>query len=331
MNKQEIDRLVAGADPFGDGPVPTPAAAADLVEEIMTTTAATPEVRRAHRRPILVAVAAAAAAIAVAVTGALIPHGNPAAPAPAYAAEARAFAENNARILLGPSWKVQAVNLPFTRSDGELTFSDGKHTVDVVWRPSDQYHDYYSTQAGTKEPVTVLGRKATLFLSTPDRVTMLPPDGASYVEIRAALGSDVAYRKMLADLRTADVDTWLAAMPASAVQPARRADVVAGIFQDIPVPNGFDRDAFAKGDVDSRYNLGAAITGHVTCAWLDQWTTGDAAAKKQAKDALATAHSWKILNEMVASGAWSKGLWEITDALVQQGRVEAEYKVALGC
>ncbi|MEU4191581.1 hypothetical protein AB0E69_06770 [Kribbella sp. NPDC026611] len=333
MNEYEIDHLIAGADPFGDRSVPAPSAAADLVEELMTTTAPTPEVRRSRRRPILIAVAAAAA-IAIAVTGALFPHGNPAAPAPAYAAEARAVAENNPRLLLGDPWKISRVG-DFTRSNGKLAFSDGKHEVILTWHPSKLYADTLAelADAGPKQAVTVLNAPATRFQYSgrTEYTTILPVHGSTFVDIRADLGSEAAYQQMMAKIRAVDVDTWLGAMPASAVKPADRAKVVAEVFDGIPVPKGFDRKAFEKGDLSDRYQIGAEVTGHVTCAWLDQWRTGDPARKREARDALATAHSWKILQEMKAEGEYSTVLWEITDKLVQHNQAAQDYQQALGC
>ncbi|TDD13338.1 hypothetical protein E1218_34670 [Kribbella turkmenica] len=170
MNDHELDRLIAQADPFGADQVrrlPASGAGAELLEEILTTTEPTPTARR--RRPILIAGVAAAAVAAVTIGGVLIPEDHPAAsvvpgaPAPAYAAEVRAIAEANSRILLGDGWKIVRVS-DFSKKYGEMTFGKGKQEVSIAWYPANEHASLLADRArgGNKvRQVEALGRKAT--------------------------------------------------------------------------------------------------------------------------------------------------------------------------
>ncbi|GAA2829598.1 hypothetical protein [Kribbella solani] len=338
MNDNDLDLLVTRADPFGAGP--SPDAATDLFEEIITSKAPTPRTRDSRRRPIYIAVAVAVVVAIVAVTGAVIPGGNPAAPVPAYA-EAREFAEHNPRMLLGPPWKAIDIGTPFSAHGGELIFTDGKHEVRINWRPKDQYQIYSVDRlpGGKEESVKVLGRTAKLFEGPARKdnwITVFPVEGETFVDIQGALGSEAAYREMLAALRIPDIDSWLAAMPASAVLPGDHAKVVAEALEGIPLPPRFNRDALdKKADVSNRYQIGVVVTTKVVCAWVDQWRTakraGDQAGVGEARAALGTARSWKILLEMQREGGWPRAIWSITDPIAKQNRWPYDGLAGMNC
>jgi hypothetical protein len=333
MNDRELDRLIARANPFGDDTVrqlPTGAAESELLEEIMSTTAPTPELRPTRRRMILLA--AAAAAIVVLLTGVLLPRGNPAAPASAYGAEVRAVAEANQRLLLdAPGWKVTRVD-EFTAREGEMTFSNGTNSLDVRWRAAEWFVDDRSAD----EPIQLLGQVGTMSRigTSSDYATILPPKGQNFLTIRGDLGSEQAYRDLIAKLHPVDVDTWLDAMPASVVKPADTERVVTEMLSDIPVPAGFDRQPLDKEAVSERYTLGARVTGAVSCAWLDQWTkakkTGDTERMREAVTAMKTSRSWKILREMETGGDYPGSVWRYADAIAKN-QTPRGYQNELGC
>jgi len=202
MNDHELDHLIARANPFGDDAVrqlPTADAESDLMEGIMST----PTARRPlSRRPVLLA--AAAAVVAAAVVGGVVAaasgggthnagrpdqSSNPAGPHMAFAADVRAVAQANQRLLVDdPAWKITHVD-EFTVAEGEVRFENGSKSLDVSWRAADQYRTYYDDRAhdNAKQPITLLGQQGTMFTYADDNdfTTILPPKGGNFLEIRA--------------------------------------------------------------------------------------------------------------------------------------------------
>lgn len=352
MKDHELDQLLSRANPYGDDSVrrlPARAAASDLLEEILTTTAPTPELRPNRRRRTVILVAAAAAVV-VALTGVFFPRGNPAAPTSAYAAEVRAVAEANQRLLVdAPGWKVSRVD-EFTADEGEMTFVNGNRRLDVHWRPTAQYDTYWDDRAhdNTHQPIELLGQHGTIFryYDSTDYTTILKPKGKNFLEIRADLGSEAAYRELIGNLKTVSVDEWLDAMPTSVVKPADNKKVVDGMLDGLPLPDGFRTAPLYQQTVNDRYQVGARVTGAVSCAWLDQWTaakkSGDTAKATEAVTAMKTSHDWPILKEMAKDGDYPKVIWHLADLIAanqtpghlgndKSAKSEAGYKVMLGC
>lgn len=340
MKNEEFDQLLARANPFGDDSVrrlPVDAVASDLLEDLMTSTAPTPELRP-NRRPRIIVLAAAAAVIVIALTGVFFPRGNPAAPTSAYGAEVLKVAEANQRLLLdAPGWKVSRVD-EFTAEQGEMSFTNGKQELAVHWRPATEYQGYFDDRAygNTKEPIELLGQKGTMFryAGTTDFTTILPVKGKNFLEIRANVGSEAAYRELIGKLEPVGVEEWLDAMPASAVKPAENTKVVDGMLADLPVPAGFDKSGLYKQTVSDRYQVGARVSGAVTCAWLNQWTaakkSGDQAKLTEATDAMKTSRGWKVLKEMDKEGDYPDVIWEYADQIAK-GQAPADYRQGLGC
>lgn len=341
MNDHELDDLLARANPFGDDSVRQPsvgAAASDLLEEIVTTTAPTPELRPRRRRRTVVLVAAAAA-IVVALTGVFFPRGNPAAPTSAYGAEARAVAESNQRLLLDvPGWKVSSVN-EFTAAEGEMTFANGNQKLEVHWRPADQYADFLEDRSldTTQVPIELLGQYGTMFRyrdNWPEYTLMLPPKGKNFLEVRVDGGTEAAYRALIAKLKPVGVEEWLDAMPGSAVKPADNQRVVDEMLDGLPTPAGFDTAALYQQTTGERYQVGARVTGAISCAWLDQWSaakkSGDTAKAAEAVAAMKSSHSWKILLEMAKQGGYPRAIWDYADSIAED-RAPLGYQAGLGC
>ncbi len=369
MNDRELDRLVAGANPFGDDSVrhlPTDRAESELLEEILTTTEPATRLRPRRRSRIAIGAAAAVAiAAAVAVVGSVLPKDSPVAPfvapQPAYAAELRAIAEANERILIDdPAWKVIRVG-EFTKDLGEMEFANGDKTFDLTWYSAKEYKsrfDGWAHDAIRRTEVQVLGQKGTLFRHAPPSagsvghplprpgngprpasptpipkenfkiIFILPPQGEAYVQFSANLGSEEAYREVLGKLKKVDVNTWLGAMPESVVKPQNVRAAVDGMLADITVPKGFNKAPLYKETVIARYHLGARVTGAATCAWLDQWSaakkSGDKAKAAEAVKAMQGSKSWKILKELEAKGGWSQAVWHYADEIA--GKVKPEAK-----
>lgn len=281
---------------------------------------------------------AAAAAIVVALTGVFFPRGNPAAPASAYGAEVRAVAEANQRLLLdAPGWKVSRVD-EFTAAEGEMSFANGKKQLDVHWRPAAYYDSFLADRAhgNTKQPITLLGQNGTMFRygTTTDYTTILPVKGPNFLEIRADVGSEAAYKELIGKLKPVGVEEWLDAMPASAVKPEENKKVVDGMLEGLPVPTGFDKAPLYQQTVNDRYQVGARVTGAVSCAWLDQWTaakkSGDTAKATEAVTAMKTSSGWPILKEMDKEGDYPEVIWEYAD-LIAKDQAPTGYVDGLGC
>lgn len=274
--------------------------------------------RSERRWRTFVAVGAAAAAVVIGV--ALFTERST---SPAYAAEVVQVAEANDRLLIDlPGWRVSRVD-EFTVDVGEMTFTDGSHEVDLHWRSSGQYAEFIADRSAgnPSAPIVVLGRPATMFqyAGSTDFTTIVEQRGVNFLEIRADLGSEQAYRSMLDGLKSASVNEWLGALPESAVKPADRLATVQQMLTGVPIPDGLDVSALASSaTVSDRYQLGAQVTAAVACEWFDRWftatETGDTAAAQAASEALVSSHGWPILHEMAAEGAWPEVLWEYADA-----------------
>ena len=277
------------------------------------------------RRP-RVALRAGAALAGAVVAAALIFSGNEPGgdrtAGVAYAAEWIRIAEQNPRLLVTASgWEV-------TRADeskpdyGEMTFTHGAADLDLHWYPIASYSSFFRDRAADDADMTemeLLGRPATVFGDDYNNYSvMLRPGGDTFVEISSENDRTMGREEFLALLDTiqaVDVDTWLAALPPSVVQPVDRVATVDEMLEGIPVPPGLELDSLTRGEtVRDRYQLGALVTGAVTCAWLERRISGlqagDSAKVKEAEDALATAPSWPILLEMRDQGGWSQEIWD---------------------
>jgi hypothetical protein len=340
MNDRELDQLIAAANPYGDDSVrqlPADDAGSELLEDILTTTAPAPELKpNRHARLPWIAAAAAVIAIAIVVAGALFPRGNPAAPASAFAAEAIAVAEANQRLLIDdPRWKVTAID-EISRESGTIRLGNGKLSVQLDWEAAEYYQHYYQSDlSDPHEPIDLLGQHATLFkLGKTDFRTMLPPKGPNFLMIRAEFGSEQTYRDLLAKLRQVDVNTWLSAMPETAVKPAQTRAAVDQMLADMTLPPSFDKSPLYKNTLISRYDLGARVTGAVGCSWLNQWISandaGDQAKKREAVTAMRGSRSWKVLQEMAKQGAWPSVFWHLGDMIAKNQDPSGD-KAGIGC
>jgi hypothetical protein len=356
VSDERLDRMVADASPVIDDDVAAldlGAADAELMEAIVATRIEEEnDVREPVRRRTRVrAIAAATAIAAVSLIAAGIVTGG--GSQPPYGALARSVAEANPRILPGtPGWEVVRAD-EFTVDHGEMTFSDGTRSMDVHWEPADQYRDHVekgSIEGEDRSEIEVLGRRGTIwrYKGTTDYVTVLSPESSTYTYFRGDLGSENAYRAVLADLRSVSVDEWLDAMPESVVRPDARAATVDAMLRDIPLPPDFDTAPLRTGEaVKDRYQLGAQVTGAVACGWLDRWTlqlgSGNQRQADEATAAMQTSHEWDVLLEMNDEGDYPEVLWEIADAMQHNGAggvpsgkgmvplTRENYGSALGC
>jgi hypothetical protein len=335
MTDEELDAALRAMSRFDDAQVDAfdlGSSESELMEDVMSTSQLEPALTnesdpviqlsrpRRTRRAVAAAMAMAAASVlVVGGTGLLRNNGSS-----AYAAEAVKVAEANERLLISlPGWKVIRAD-EMTVDNGEMTFSDGTHEMGLFWKQASEYSSYMDDRSDqtSKVLVTVQGRRGTMFVrsDSTDLTTLVEPRAASFLEIRGDLGSEAAYRAVVASLKPVSVERWLAALPASVVKPRDRSTVVQSMLQGIPVPAGFDPTSLkTSAAVSDRYQLGAQVTGAVACAWFDQWFSaadrGDATSQKDALDALNTSPTWPILNEMAPQGSWEEVLSHLTNAI----------------
>jgi hypothetical protein len=208
-------------------------------------------------------------------------------------------------------------------------------TLDIHWRPADQYDSYVADRAeiGAGEDVDVLGAPALLWsYSGDDHTTIREVVGDFSLEVRGTGMSRQDYLGLLDRLTAiapADLDAHL---PEDFVTAGERAEVVAAMLEGIPLPRGFDPE-IASEEVE-RYQLGADVTSAVACAWIGEFAeakrAGDDAGMREAQDAMGTARDWPILVELAPEGGWSDVIWQYADA-VSSGKVPAGYKMGIGC
>jgi hypothetical protein len=326
MRDDELQGMLAELAPIRDREVDElelGAAERELMREIVAVPPAGAAARRRvgairRFRPLRVGVALSATAAAVGAV-LFIGVGSGGSPSrPEFAAAAIRVAEANPRLLVTlPGWKVTSAD-EFEADSGEMTFGDGQHELQVTWYPARYYGSYQRDRedVSTPEEITLLGQTATMVdYGGGDFATMLPPDGATFVEIRGALDNREGYLDVVNSLRPTDVETWLSALPPGVVQPDDRAAVVDEMLRGVPLPPNFDVEKLrSESAVLSRYQLGAKVTGAVACDWLDRWVAataaGDAAAADAAVQALSTSRDWSILREMADQGGWSQAVWQ---------------------
>jgi hypothetical protein len=136
------------------------------------------------------------------------------------------------------------------------------------------------------------------------------------LELRAAVPDLAAFEERLGWLTKVDLQTWLEAMPAKVVKAADHDAAVREMLKGIPVPKTFAPSRVPdEGLTTDRYQVGAQVTGTVSCLWFRQWgearRSGNAAAATEAERAMTTSRHWPILREMAKEGAYPEVLWEL--------------------
>jgi hypothetical protein len=136
------------------------------------------------------------------------------------------------------------------------------------------------------------------------------------LELKAAVPDQAAFEERLDWLTKVDSQTWLDAMPAKVVKAADHDAAVREMLKGIPVPSTFKPSRVPdEGLTTDRYQVGAAVTGTVSCLWFRQWgearRSGDGAKEIEAEKAMATSRHWAILREMAKDGAYPEVVWEL--------------------
>jgi hypothetical protein len=178
-----------------------------------------------------------------------------------------------------------------------------------------------NTRAETSYLITKAGKKRIELGGPGDRemVAIWHEDGYT-LELRAWVSSLSAFEERLGWLSRVDSQTWLDAMPATVVKAADHDAAVREMLKGIPVPRTFTASRIPdEGLTTNRYQVGAAVTGTVSCLWFRQWgearRSGDRAAAAEAEKAMATAKHWPILHEMAKDGGYPLTVWQLAAAM----------------
>lgn len=361
MTDDHLDRLLKHADPYdADRIGDLRGGDLTLLEEIMSTPPIEQVSRpvrfrrqRSLRTRLVVGVAAAAAMTAAIGVPAWLAERDAADPGDSRAAErgdgsadritysaaAIEAAEKNPRLLIDePGWQATHV-YGFTEGEGTIVFSQGDRDLEMNWYPARSYDSYFEDRldVGEPRPITVAGQPGSLFrYSAHDFAVMLEPKGGSFVELRTGIGGwtgESAAMQVFAKVKAVDVHTWLAALPPEIVTPDGARDIVQAMLADIPKPPGFDVAPLLELGPSDRYQLGAEVTGAVTCGWLEVWVdarrAGDDAAAARAAAALEGSHRWRILHEMNARGDWPESMWDVANR-VSAGESVSQIRESVG-
>jgi hypothetical protein len=168
-------------------------------------------------------------------------------------------------------------------------------------------------------------------------------EGGYVLEMRAAVPDLAALEERLGRLTRVDSQTWLDAMPAKVVKATEHDAAVREMLKGIPVPSTFKPSRVPdEGLTTDRYQVGATVTGIVSCLWFRQWgearRTGDKAAQAEADKAMATSEHWPILREMAKDGAYPETIWKLAQEMPSGYREYAGHRwrllpqaEALGC
>ena len=270
---------------------------------------------RHYRRYGFVLVAACALAAAILIFGS---GGSGPTPQPAFAAAAIAVAEANPRLLVtAPGWSIKHA-YGFEVDGGSTIFGDGAHHLTFDWYPARFYRGYLREREGRGAVVhsTVLGHRATTVrYPTPanepgvNYETLISPWGKLAISVRGSVAGKREYEAILNSLRRVDVGTWLNAMPPEVVKPDALDATIEQMLRGVPIPPNFDASTLPNGSlVTDRYRLGTAVTGAVTCGWLEDWVTAarnhDVAGAREAARGLGSARNWPVLLAMVREKGW---------------------------
>lgn len=338
LSDDELDALVRAADPVDE----------HLVHRVAASSAATglragigePVVlarvgRRVLRpRTLAVAAATAAAVLTAAIVTVDTAHGpsvgtahrpsngahSGSAPIRTQSIELVRFAQRSPRFLLG------AAGRPMTRVDeydplnGEMDFGSREKEVEVTWVEGAHAKDSQKRDLFADGYAKIDGTRAYIGHSHPSPTstwfTAIWSVGNQTMRAGGRFASRAEFVATLATLHRVDVDTWLAALPASAIPPSIRTATVKAMLRDVPQPPGFDEGAlFDSPNVSDRYQLGGEVVSAVSCAWLSRWAHGSAAERRHAAEAMATSRGWAILLEMDREGDYPGGVWDLADAM----------------
>jgi hypothetical protein len=275
--------------------------------------------------------------------------------------------EGSMEFVIGPAIPNESTKISADRTVGGYTVSGmapkavRQRKVELRWRQGEME---FSAPPGApavrpvEMPVLdttalVDTRAEDLYVITKNRTRRIPLGGPNdhlmvaiwkeeghSLEMRAWVSDLADFEERLNWLTKVDSQAWLDAMPANVVKAAEHDAVVREMLEGIPVPDTFAPSRVPdEGLTTNRNQVGAAVTGTVSCLWFRQWgqarRTGDSAAEAEAEWAMSTSKRWPILREMAKDSAYPKTIWELA-AGMPSGKGKRGWRLlpqveALGC
>ncbi len=241
-------------------------------------------------------------------------------------------------LLDADGWTASAA-YEYDADAGEVQYTNGTRSLQVDWYPASLYAD--RTEGGTPDDeVRVLGAPAVLWTySDDDHKAFSQPVNDHFLEIRGSGLPKADFLTLLDRVRVVTPAEFDAALPDGFVRNAEREHEIARMLDQIAdhahplLPEGVRRSSITS-DQSDPYQLGAEVTGQVTCAWLRQYAdaraSGDDALAQRAADVLATARDWPVLHRMDGRGDWPESIWELAD-LAASDDLPADYVDRFGC
>jgi hypothetical protein len=336
LDDAELDQLMRSCDPVDTDAVArmsNTVVVAALHHAIVRSAPA----RSTRRRGFWPAALAGAAAAAVAVPLALVVV-HPSSDSSAYGAELVRFAESSPQLLPDSSgWRVTRADEQDVRT-GEMTFASGARSMDLFWVGDPAGKETDKVDMARVGSAVIDGRPAWVGTYGGNDFEAIWSSDDQAFDVRGTFPSVADFLAVATSLHRVSVDTWLDAMPASVVDPTSRTATVEQMLADIPQPRGFDITPVEdRPGVSDRYQLGAQVVSAVSCAWIQQWTHGDAAARQQAAEAMATSRHWPVLMQMQSEGAYPDVIWRIADIMNGKSKLPAGQileqwsRPAIGC
>ena len=318
--------------------LPLSVARQELLEEIMSTpvidTVESPPRPPRRTRGWAIAVAAAAAVALVVAVPLLASRDDDARTRRSSSSQDRA-PRGSARSSLHPAGRSTTSPSPPRRARSRYV-ADGRQ-LDVHWRPADQYDSYVTDREdiGDSVEVDLFGDPSPMWAySGDDHTTIGPVHGDHFFEVRGAGMDEAAYRTLLGQLEKVDPAGFEASLPPNIVTPTEQDATIAEMLSDITVPDGFDPKSIKVDGYNERYQVGAPVTGKVTCAWIqayaDAQAAGDQAGVAEAAAAMDGSRDWDVLQEMADQGDWSEAVWETADLMVA-GKPARQVTRSFGC
>jgi hypothetical protein len=223
-------------------------------------------------------------------------------------------ADGTVRGMTPKTVRQRKVELSWHRGKLEFPGPVVRHPIEV---PVLDTTGLVNTRAETAYITTKAGKTRIGWGGPGDReMAAIWKEGGYTLELRAWVSNLSAFEERLGWLRRVDSETWLDAMPPRVVKAADHDAAVRAMLKGIPVPKGFKPSRIPdEGLTTDRYQVGASVTGIVSCLWFRQWGeargAGDRAAAAEAERAMASSKSWPVLREMAKDGAYPSTIWEL--------------------
>lgn len=145
---------------------------------------------------------------------------------------------------------------------GQVIFNKTSTEAGLYWHPrplSEWLEDQLRRGNDRGSHDVVNGTAAIVEFDDSDYYTALWDSDGNLLEFRSQASSLDEFRSLLDSLVVVDVDTWLAAMPASVVGAADQEAVITEMLNGIPLPGDFNPDTLADGEMNRSGNFGEVI------------------------------------------------------------------------